>query len=703
MPHPYSLEKNRLAYLFLFLAANSLIAYSSLPVTAKWLVGLFAILLPLYTALRTLPSPARNEDPGFLTNLKFSLPPWILLSALLLAAFLRFNGLTTLFCWPTLDEGWNGTLAIELSKHWSWRFFYTFGEAPPLPVWCAAALFKLGASPAFALWFPSAAVSLLTVLVGSFAARQFFSRSFSLLCGGLLAFSYWPLFIGRFCHQGVWLPLWVCLVLYSWGGFQNAREKRAKRNWAWGLGAAVGLGSFTFTPWLGVAGIFFLSILWTMTVRVKKDRPFFLHFLLALAVSLVPFLLAVAREGYGHHIASLSPWGGWFKGFEFFTNFSKYFAVLFWGAFEKDPAYTPVWGGFLNPLWGAFFFLGLIEMIRLRSGSLIRWTGAAFLLFLLPGALSPNLETFRVAQVLPLLLFMTALGAHSFLAALPGKKQGTVLLLLLAGTAAFDFNLLTAPYRDPEAHPENFGRPLKSLERYRAYRALSSQPGPSFGFILTDLDTGSFNDPSLLVMTYPFNAANPDFKPPARPSGAALTPWIGFFVNAHYEPFLKSRFPADVLSLIPTGGENLLGILSLNDSNKKGLERWVGAHFWFRQADQARFSQNYGHLEESVQTLEKAFPIVRGDRFLEAVYWDKMAAYAYEDLDYERQLNAYRMAVLRGYPTADLYYKMGQLYLVRQHIGEAWQAFRLATKAPLDRTPAARLLQALPPPKKVGP
>jgi hypothetical protein len=547
-------------------------------------------------------------------------------------------------------------------------------------------------------------VSLLTVIVGFFTARQFFSRSFSLLCGGLLAFSYWPLFIGRFCHQGIWLPFWVCLVLFCWGGFQNARDRGTKRNWALGLGLGAGFGSFTFTPWIGVAGIFFLSLLWAMAIRSKKDRPFFFYFLISFAVSLVPFLLAVAREGYGHHITSLSPWGGWFKSFELLTNFFKYFAVLLWGAFEKDPAYTPVWGGFLNPLLGAFFLWGLVEMFRSRSSNLIRWVGAAFLLFLLPGALSPNLETFRVAQVLPLLLFVTALGFHSFLGILPGKKQLTTLVLLLAGTAAFDFNMLAAPYRDPDAQPRNFGRPLKSLERYRAYRILEAhqqERGP--GFIFTHFDANSYNDPTLSVMSHPFNAANPNLTTPKGSHTTASAPWLAVFVNAHYEPFLRERFPGSrknrdsqgPISIFSTGTENMLGILSSDGSNEMTFGKWIGSHYWFQQADQARYSQNYGRMDNVIQTLEKAFPIVRKDPFLESVYWDKMAAYAYEDLDYERQLNAHRMAVLRGYPTADLYYKLGQLYLIKGLHVEARIALRRATQAPMDRTQSRAFLEWL--------
>src|ERR1019366_3363658 len=152
-PNPLSFRQNPWVYLFLFLISNTLISYSSLPLDAKLIMGLVGIALPLYVALRTL-VPSRNEKPGYLSDLKFSIPAWFWAFALLGLVFLRFYKLETFPLWPNLDEGWIGTLAIELSKHWTWRFFYTFGEAPPLTIWTVACLFKLGFSPSFSLWFP---------------------------------------------------------------------------------------------------------------------------------------------------------------------------------------------------------------------------------------------------------------------------------------------------------------------------------------------------------------------------------------------------------------------------------------------------------------------------------------------------------------------------------------------------------------------
>ena len=687
--------RNQCLYLALFFSANGLIAYAALTPQAQILCGLFGIILPLYAALRTAPRPSPGEQAFGQPDIHFYPAGWILTASILLAIALRFYKLETLFRWPTLDEGWNGTLAVELSKHWTWKFFYTFGEAPPLPVWCAALLLRLGFAPTFCLWFPSAVVSLLTVAAGYFAARQFFEKSPSLVCGGLLAFSYWPLFIGRFCHQGVWLPLWVCLCLFAWGGYLNSPGSGPRRWWSLLLGFALGLGSFTFTPWLAIAALLFGSFAGSMVLPPRKDGMSFSFLTGAFLLALLPFLGAVAREGYGHHIASLSPWGGWFKAFNLPSGFFKYFAVLVWGSFEKDPAYTPLWGGFLNPLLGSFFFLGLIRMFRFRALRWVQWTAAAFFLFLLPGILSPNLESFRIAQVLPLLILITALGLHSFLELQPASKRLLWLGICLAFTAILDFNLLAAPYRHWAAHPENFGRPLKSLERYRAWQVLNEERkknGP--GMILTDFDGQSFNDPTLSFMTYPFNAARNNSLSGTQPS------WDAVFVNIHYLPFLQKRFPEGKWAALSedrllTDGGNMLGILPSLPGNEKALADWREAHQIFQAVNQARFLQARADFDPLIHLLEIAYPRVQGDPFLESVYWDRQAAFEYEGLHYDQQLYCYQMALTRGYPTAELYQKQGQLLLAGGHDSQAKESFQKAIKAPLDLTGARATLEWL--------
>jgi 4-amino-4-deoxy-L-arabinose transferase-like glycosyltransferase len=689
-------QKSPWVYFGLFCAALFILSYTALPFTAKSAVALFGGVLPLYLALRMSSKPKPREEPAYLMEFGLPLPLGLGIIGLFCALFLRFYRLEDLFCWPNLDEGWIGTIALELSRHWSWKFFYTFGEAPPLTIWSVALLLKLGLSPSLSLWLPPALVSILTLGVGYGAARLWFSKSFSLVGAGLLAFSYWPLLLGRLCHQGIWLPFWVCLCLGAWGLFNRAGGDAAKRNGALGMGIAMGLGSFMFTPWPVVTLVFMLSLFWVWVVRPGKNLSSFLIALGATAVTLLPFALAVLREGYGAHILSLSPWGGWYRFSRLLPNALDYLTMLFFGVGDPEPAYTAVVGGFLNPILGSFFFLGTVELFRLP-----KWLAAAFFLFLLPGALSLNVETFRVAQILPLVLFVCAIGIQSAWGTLPSQKQWTLLAILFLISGALDFHLLAAPYGDPDAHPENFGRPVKSLERYRAFQILDKikkDRGP--GLILADFDTDSFNDPTLSLMAYPFNAAQNASLLHVLLGEKQPPQWVAVFVNAHYEPFLKKRFPLGAwfpvskgLSL-PHGGE-LLGVIPVVPRDAPTLYAWCEAHEIFENADRQRFFQSRGNVQPSIQTLDSAKSLMKNDPFLESFYWDKRAAYEYVALDYGQQLYSYQMAVKEGYPTADLYYKWGELLRVKGDLAGAREAYVKATQAPLDLTPSAQILAGL--------
>jgi hypothetical protein len=691
-------RQNPLPFFLLFFAVNVLVAYTVLPTALKVLLAALALGLPFAQAWRAPPAAA-DETPAYGREIFVSPGLWFGAPVLVLAAFLRFYRLEGLFRWPTLDEGWNGILALDLSRHWTWRFFYTFGQAPPLPVWCSALLFKIGAPPFLCLWLPSACVSLLTAGAGYGAARSFFPRSFALICGGLLAFSYWPLFLGRFCHQGVWLPLWVCLCLWALGTALRAFRSGPGKGPSLALGLCLGLGSFTFTPWPLV--VLFFSVLFL--TRIRKIRPdqwkvsaaFWMFGLLA---SLAPFLLAAAKEGYGRHILSLSPWGGWFHWKEGALNVLRYCTVLFWGPFEASPAYTPAEGGFLNPLLGAAFGLGALELLRFRKRPLEAWALLAFPVFLLPGWLSLNLEGFRIVQVLPLLLFITAVGVQTLLASLPGGRRLFYLCFLLLLTAAWDFSMLCLPYLNPESNPRDFGRPLKSLERYRAYRELDSlqkREGP--GWVLADFAPGSLNDPTLSLMTLPFNAAmNPSLE------GSPIR-WAALFVSADYVPFLERDFPESRWDPVGRGlslenGGDALGLFKPTPRNLPRLMRWIRAYRYFQAADLRRFVTGTDETLPAIAVLDRGYPEVRGDPFLESCFWDKRAAYEYARLDFAEHLRCARMALERGYPAAHLYFNLGLLYLKEGLNGEAEKAFEGALRAPADQTAAAWILSRFPPP-----
>jgi len=689
------------ALFLLFLTVHSTLTYIPLSSTEKILLLVLGLLLPLAWAFKATPSsggnsPLFDKDPIPLRSC------WVLFFGISLLVFLRFYRLETLFRWPTLDEGWNGTLALLLSRHWTWRFFYTFGQAPPLPVWTAAALLKLGYSPFLSLWIPSAVVSCLTVGAGYFASREFFSKIFSVLLGGLLAFSFWPLYMGRFCHQGIWLPLWVCSSLFLLGRLRNSRGLRPRNFWALALGLTAGLGSFTFTPWVAVAFLLGLTLLALEGADPKKNLAPFGLFLLGSLLGLLPFLNAVLKEGYGQHILSVTAWSGWTPLSNQFSVVSGYLSSLFWGPLQDGSAYTPTGGGFLNPLLDAFFFLGFLEALRYRKDGRVKWILIAFPFFLLPGLLSMNVETFRVAQILPLSLWFCALGAQSLAAELPSGGRTGFLVLALAISLGLDGSRLAAPYADDSKprFPEVW--PVKSMERYRAFQLLGSMSrwsGP--GWVFTHFDPDSFNDPTLSLAATPFNAAENAAIP------AAKARWAAVFVNAHYRSFLSRRFPEAKWFWVgkdqgEEDGGKALGIIPLLPGNEADLRHWAEVYAFFRRADLLRFWQNKEDFNEVIRTLEGARPDLKGDPFLESVYWEKMAAYEYGNLDYDRHLLALQTAVQGGYPAAHLYYQLGVLLATKNRLSEARLALEKANQSAFNQTPSLKMTRVLDELEKTG-
>lgn len=680
MPRPFFLswedQRNRWVYLLYSLLLNGLLTFLPLPVDLRWMLTVAGLGIPAYWVFRHA-QPKPGIQPVYSAEKGLPLPPLLLFLGLALAVFLRFYKLGTLFDWPTGDESWNGTLALALSRRWQWVFFCTTGQAPPLPVWASALFFKLGFPPGLSLWLPSALASVLTVVMVYLAVRRFLSPSLAAVSGGLAAFGFWPIYVGRFAHQGIWLPLWACGCLYLLGRLLQASPASRGRE-AFFLGLAAGLGSFTFTPWP-------VLVLPVAVAAFRKDRKGFLPFLAAMLAGMAPFLAAAAREGYGHHISSEAVWNSHFSWIKQLGVIGDYFAVLFWGGVPPGSAYAPASGGFLNPLLSSFFWMGCLELVFFRRQALARWVGAAFLALTLPGFLTTYVETFRIAQVLPLLILITAVGFYSLLLSLPRAIRVPLFLILLLASSLFDLDRLVEPYRNLNRHHPAFAHG-KSLEKFRAYTVLSRKArkdGP--GLIFTDFDSPifvDFDDSSLSLMTDPFNAA---LNPALDPAQAA---WAAVYINVHYQPFLDERFPGFQWYWVtgdlhpPEGGE-VLGVIALDGQNRPVLERWVGAHRALHQVEVGRFFRSDGDLTGVLQDLGQDHVLMEGDPFLESCYWEKRAAYEYRAGNLPEQLASFQMGLSKGYDAGHLWHNVAELMAIEGRYSEAREAVDRESKAPL--------------------
>jgi hypothetical protein len=624
----------------------------------------------------------------------FSTSPWILLLLTAAALILRLAFIQTLPTWPSPDESGMGTIGLRISEHWTGRFLYSFGQNPPLTYWIFALAVKAGLNPFLCLWLPPAILSLFTLGLGYFAARRLINPVFALIFGLLLAFSFWPLYIGRHCHETMALPSieFLALGILAWALNDPTGKGASLRFFFFGL--AAGLGFFTFPSWAAAALIAFLLAFWKIWTS-KESRFQWFWVLPGMGLSAFPFLWAAFKEGYGNHLVSLTPWSGWFPWTHQVEVDWHYLTVLFWGAFDKEAAYTPVEGGFLNPLWGAFFFLGLLEVVKHRKSAWARWTLISFPLLLLPGLFSMNVEAFRIIQVLPLLYFMTALGLLLFLQVLNNERRWLYLVLFLTVGLVFDVTRMTSPWLNANRSPENFDRPVKSVEKFRAYQILKEtfeKQGP--GLILADFDTEAQNDATLSLCSRPLSGEwNPAGTPPPGE-------WAALYVNVHFQPYLDKRLPGVQWfwvgqDLKKADGGSVLAVFPRSSLPVEFLNRWVGLNVLMRDVDEDRLYQLHEDWDPLLAKLSQGESLAKGDPFLESVYWDKVAAFEYGKLDYGAHLAALQHAVKDGYPTAALCFELGNLYLTKGFKKEAEGAFLKATQAPLNLTPSKLLLAQL--------
>jgi len=668
------------------LASNSILSYSSLPPWSKLLIFCFGILIPLIAfILKTPPEKGAMVTEG--RSFSDWRSSWIWAVLIGLALFLRFYRITDFHLWPTGDEGLHGFLAIDLVQNPRWQFFYTVGQHPPLLIWFLAFFFKFFTSPLFNLWFLPAVFSVLAVLAGFAVSRLFFSSSFSLVFTGLLAFSFWPLYFGRFCIQGVFIPFWelVCFLLLVYA--IKSKNPQERDRWLLALGFWTGLGSLTYTSWLVV--LFALTVTVFVLFFKKSIRSFYLY-LAGLGAACLPFVLSAFSpgSGFGNHMISSTISSHFFTLRQQALNSISYLTSLFWGCGQAGASYGPVWGGMLNPVLAACFQIGLLELFLHRRDGFARWTAFFLGAGLLPGLLTADYVGFnRVIQVMPFLILVAAIGLQRlFLSLKPGKGRIGAALILGLSSFALDLNHLVL------AQKAGAGAALSddNLAAYRLLDSARSQLGP--GLLFTDFLPLSHNH-SLNVGTYWFNAAlNPKLDP-------AQSRWAGVITNVHYQHYLAGRFPKSQWFWIDQNspgndGGLTVGIIPLTAENQALFQLWMKAHAIFHDLNvQAENIQNQKDLYiQAEMDFPKYDSLMGQDPFLESTYDEWISQYHY-GTGYLKNIEAIRRAIQKGYPTACLYCELGNFYWAEGHFPEARDAYRTALAQKPNYTVAADLVR----------
>ncbi|HVM32444.1 MAG TPA: hypothetical protein VMU88_04870 [bacterium] len=590
----------------------------------------------------------------------------------------HFYRLTTLYPWIQDEEGVIGLHAIALDHQWSWRFFYDFGQVPPLSVWASFFSLKMGAGILPGLWWPSALSCVLAALFALLAARRFFPNAVVLIFGFSMALNYWFFILGHRSCQGLWIVPWTCLCAFLLARFLKA----SPGSLAWegfGLGLAVGLGFCTSAPWFAVNAWFFLVL--AVWARPFRERLGVLCICLAgWVLGTAPFLAAVIREGYGQHIASNALWTSWMPWSDRWRASFSYLTAVFGGV--ADPgAFDPHGGGELNAFQAVFFLGGLAVFYRRRREPMVQALGGALILFLAPGLLSMGREMYRVVQVLPLLLLISALGLYELLARAPMRWRWFLLALFMVSGALWDGARIFRGLPRPPA--------VGLAQDWQAFQVLQDMTrhfGP--GLILCDFPADS--DESLFTVSYPLNAAENPRLDPARARWAALV------LDRDYFKTVSPLFPGSSwVWLEPSGpGEKnwVMGLIPLTAANRGRVEKWTRAHHFFWRAAEAIHNINGApSYREAAAFLQAGQKGVAGDRFLSACYWERLGEFYYHygyQQHYQDHLNALRQALRQGIPAPHLYLQYGSLLLRKGDRLGAAAAFQAALRLDPQYAPA---------------
>jgi hypothetical protein len=647
------------------------------------------IILPFGILLFLSPRSAKSSSTLLKTEWIPPLPVWGLALLAAGAVYVRFTQLTTLSLWPLEDDAANAHYALNWLEKGKWQLTHGFSGMPPFYIWGLGVCLKLFGVGLWTLWFFPAFLSALAVGFVYAGARRLFSASFTLLLTGLMAFSFWPLYAGRFSAEGGCLLFWECVAFYFFARFWKASDDE-KAGTALRLGLISGLGFYTFTSWSVLAVILTLVVFNQTVLERKKNWSLFLRFFIPQVLLFLPLGIVTALQRGGHFPFVLqNPLGGAWLGFNDFSSF-------FWGSRLTLNlfAYRPFWGGFLNPLLGALCFWGAVVFLRSQPlGSWWKWFGIFFLL-ILPGFITGGLDAHRVIQVLPFLLLAAAFGGVSLLSAISPGARVLALAVVMILSMGLDGRHLFGVYRGLWTQPGPWFA-SKSVERMRAYgilRELKEKQGP--GLILSELVPDIF-DQTLSIATYSFNAA----ENPKVPLESAR--WVAIFTNVHYQPYLAKTFPQAAWTWLapdvgrPDGGF-LLGVIPLPSAHPEILSRWIRANGTSHSLAGAVFDhhdwKSRAVVLKNLQALHFAF---EGDRFLESCYWEKVAENEYADRNYEAQVEALRQALRKGYPAAHLYNGLGALLLRRSHLQEARDCFQKAVECKLNHTSAATALELM--------
>jgi hypothetical protein len=655
---------------FLILLAACLAA--ALPFV-PWPLRAFLLVAALPLAVR---SAAR--DPGFRSGSAPVLPPppaWAWAALLVAAAIVRFAVFPSVHAWPLFDESLHNAFALEPEAPGS--LYYGAHDLPGLFVDAMAAAYRLFGVGLGVFWAVPALLSTAAVVLAAVVSRRLLPPGGAFAFTALLAFGYWPIVAGGLSHAGSLTVPWLllcALVLIPPRGSRLLPLRAAAG------GLLAGAGAYTFTSWYPL-------LLWASAFLMwwhRRDRRVLLSYGAGTVLALAPAFLHFSGSR-GRYLGELFL-PAHFSRENLLAAFSNVFQVL--GAPPvKGLAYSPVWGGFLDPVAGALALLGLLHLWTRRREAAPAFLLTALPVLTAPGWLSTTVEMYRVFPILPVLLSLCALGL-AVAARGTRRRAFAIAAAMICTSSVWNAFHLGLGYRGEwGAGARGDFKGFKTAEQWRAFEALSATAraeGP--GELLVELVPETF-DQSLRIACVPFDAR----RDPRLAAGDVR--WRALLTDPHLKPELERRLgPGRWVwlsrDLRRFNGGLALAVFPADPGRDAAWDR-------LREADRAweavtRVSLLGVRLDRPwpamTAAVEATHPRVKGDRLLETFYWRKVARYRMGLRDWEGAKKALATALERGLPTASLHADLGALASLTEDPAEAARSFRKARSMEPDLT-----------------
>lgn len=696
---------------FLFTFSNILLAYFQFSLEINLFIGLFGLFIPMIFRLSTQKKASDWETPPYELDF-FKTPSWWVWGIVFLVAFfLRFFQLGTLFHFRLPDEVINALYAVQLNKQWSWNLFFHWSKLPPFYIWLLALLFKwTNASWTTIVEGLPAFLSFMAVPLFFISIRRLVSPSFAFTFTVACSTQFWPCFVGRFSHQAILMLVWEAIAFALLATWQTVFISTAQKRFSVFLGLWVGLGFYTYFGWPLVALLIAITLFFFPQNRQIGFSANFFRFSISAFLAVLPLLYSFFRQGFNQYLLGLFLFNHNLDNENHWSIFRClcYCTSFFWKGWRENFAYNPWWGGFLNPIAGAFFFLGLITLWKFRNRPFVRWVFLALGVLFLPVLLANNTNWFHVLSLLP---FFLGIGAVGFLDLLNRTRRTAgrfFLCLFLFFSLGLDgVNIYkTKKYLDQITSYDKNTKPV-----YDLLNQLYQERG--IGIILTEW----VPEPWIMKLnfdTIPFNALYQTDKILSQAS------WMGVLTNVNYKPFLDERFPGGKFywlsqNTFPPDGGLMLWVIPTDSIHQNIWTHWRQAAltltpFWEEYNDILP-----GHTySDLVGILNRAYLDMKGDPFLESCYWDLLSNLTLNEKillsdhlelradqitatqmiprsmlnepSLRENINDLQCAVNRGYPSANLYYELGTLWIMAKNPSQARKCFHKALKAPLDLT-----------------